>query len=331
MLLNRERADNIMAQEGLDGLIATTPENVTYLTDHHGDHWFIHNITVLSVLIKEKPKPVLIAPITSITAYTSQNIDVCAFGELIFIKSDHFKPDEYDRALLEKRKELGPSAAPNAMQALFKTFRDLGLDNGRVAVDERNFTRNQFAALKAEFPKAKFVDGYDLFFKLRSVKTEEEVERLRASVKATEAGLRAAEDILVPGVTEKELQQAFHLGVVKAGGLPLFTIVCSGQRSAHTNTVPGDRVIQPGDVVRFDIGSVYRYYKSDIARTFVAGGKPNEIQECCRGSPRSSNADDETGRYSWRNLPGCRSNCPGIRHPEFQAESRRAWYWHRNL
>jgi Xaa-Pro dipeptidase len=280
MLLNRARAENIMAQEGLDGLIATTPENVTYLTDHHGDHWFIHTITVLAVLAKDKPKPVLIAPITSITALTSKDIDVRAFGELIFIKSNHFEPDEYDQALLEKRKELGSAASPNAMQALFKTVRDLGLTNRRVAVDECNFTRNQFAALEAEFPKAKFVDGYDLFFRLRAVKTEEEIERLRTSVKATEAGLRAAEDILTPGVTEKELQLAYHLGVVKAGGLPLFTIVCSGQRSAHTNTVPGDRVIQPGDVIRFDIGSVYRYYKSDIARTFVAGGEPNETQQC---------------------------------------------------
>jgi Xaa-Pro dipeptidase len=200
-----------------------------------------------------------------------------AFGGIPQIISENGEANEDDTILLEKRKGL--DTLSDAMQALYQAVRMLGLSARRVAVDERNFTRAQFEALKAEFPKAEIVDGYDVLSTIRSVKTEEEVERLRVSVQATEAGLRSAASILKPGVTEKDLETAFNLGVVRSGAVPLFSIVCSGYRSAHTNTVPGDRVIQPGDVVRMDIGSVYKYYKSDIARTFIAGGEPNKIQQ----------------------------------------------------
>jgi Xaa-Pro dipeptidase len=277
MLLNRARASKIMEQEGVDGLVATTPQNVTYLTDHHGEYWHIRTISVFAALSKNEPKPVLIAPIGNITPPTPTDIKFAVFGEVPLIVSDLGYADEYDRELLDRRKGL--EASPNAMQALFKALRDLGLNNGRIAVDERNFTRSQFSALEAEFPKAKIIDGYDLLSSIRSVKTEEEVERLRVSVKATEAGVKAATGILTPGVTEKDLEAAFNLGVIKSGAIPLFSIVCSGNRSAHTNTVPGNRVIQSGDVVRMDIGSVYRYYKSDIARTFIVGSEPTQTQQ----------------------------------------------------
>jgi Xaa-Pro dipeptidase len=276
MLLNRARASMIMEKNGVDGIIGSTPEDTTYLTDHHGDYWFIRTITAFGVLAKDRPKPVLVAPISTITEATSKEIDVVPYGGAPFIPSETIELDEYDKALLDRRAGFDPS--PNAMNALFQAIRDLGLSRGRIAVDERNFTRRQFAALQEEFPDAVIVDGYDLLATIRSVKTEEEIERLRTSVQATQAGIRAAECILKPGVTEAELQAAFHLGVIQSGGVPLFSIICSGHRSAHTNTVPGERVVQPGDVIRMDIGSVYRYYKSDIARTFVAGAEPTVTQ-----------------------------------------------------
>jgi Xaa-Pro aminopeptidase len=94
------------------------------------------------------------------------------------------------------------------------------------------------------------------------------------------AGVRKAIGILREGVTEKELEQAFNLGVVEAGAIPFFATICSGKRSAHPNTVPSERKIAKGEVVRFDIGSRYRFYLSDIARTFVMG-QPNASQQRC--------------------------------------------------
>lgn len=276
MLFNHARAVSIMEQEGLDGLIATTPENVTYLTGHRGDFWMIRAITVFGAFARKNEKPVLIAPANQITPSTPKDIDIAAFGGIPLVVSDIGEADDDDRAMLERRQAL--EVLPNAMSGLCRALADLGLQRSRVAIDERNFTRSQISSLQAEFPDAEFVDGYDIFRLIRAVKTETEIERLRFSTQATQSGMREAVKILRAGITELELERAFNMGVVGAGATPLFAVICSGHRSAHTNTVPGNRVIESGDVVRFDLGSRYQYYPSDISRTFVVDREPTETQ-----------------------------------------------------
>lgn len=275
MLLNRARANRVLEQEGLDGLIATTHENVTYLTSHHGDQWFVRATTVFAVLARGDAKPILVAPASHVTTTMPTDIDAFVFGGIPLVVSELGTPDENDKRLLQRREQV--TNHPNVMEALYAALRHLGLSQGRVAVDERNFTRKQFSDLESKFPRAQFSDGYEVFRKIRAVKTPEEVQRLHKSVQATEAGLRKALSILDEGVTEIELEKAFYAGVGEFGGIPIVAVICSGQRSAHTNTVPSDRKIKKGDVVRFDIGSRYQLYTSDIARTYVVG-TPTDTQ-----------------------------------------------------
>ena len=48
-------------------------------------------------------------------------------------------------------------------------------------------------------------------------------------------------------------------------------VVTSGHRSALSDAYASERILRPGDLVRFDIGCVYQGYWSDIARTAVVG------------------------------------------------------------
>ena len=51
MLLNRERAEGVMREQGLDALIATTPENVIYVSNDDSDRlFFFLNMQVARVL-----------------------------------------------------------------------------------------------------------------------------------------------------------------------------------------------------------------------------------------------------------------------------------------
>ena len=49
MLLNRDRANEIMDREGLDALIAVTPNNVVYLSDYDTD--FVYDVPWLACAI----------------------------------------------------------------------------------------------------------------------------------------------------------------------------------------------------------------------------------------------------------------------------------------
>ena len=49
MLLNRDKANEIMDREGLDALIAVTPNNVVYLSDYDTD--FVYDVPWLACAI----------------------------------------------------------------------------------------------------------------------------------------------------------------------------------------------------------------------------------------------------------------------------------------
>lgn len=276
MLLNHSRANSVMEEEGLDGLIASTPENVTYVTGHRGDYWIIRTMSVRAVLARRHERPVLVGPGSLVTEDMRDDFIVSAYGGIPLVVSEESVPDEYDERLLARRRSL--EAAADADTALYRALVDLGLSTGRIAVDERNFTRGDFARLEEAFPQATVVDGYETFRKIRAVKTPLEIERLAGSVRATENGIRRAAEILEPGVTELALQRAFNVGVAELGGFPLFTVICSGHRSAHTTTTPTERRLQKGDVVRLDVGARFHYYTSDIARTYIVG-EPDATQQ----------------------------------------------------
>ena len=84
MLLNRERAEGIMRERGLDALIATTPENVIYASNDDSDRlFFFLNMQAATVLPRDGLEPCLIVPGTELPYLAGEPSwiqDVRAFG-----------------------------------------------------------------------------------------------------------------------------------------------------------------------------------------------------------------------------------------------------------
>lgn len=108
--------------------------------------------------------------------------------------------------------------------------------------------------------------------KLRSVKSETELERIKKAVQHTNDIYDEVFEKVECGMTEKEIGQLFVQGMKKRGVTnslgnpydpPLVCIVRAGL--AHRK--PGDTVVKPGDMVVMDFSVKYKDYCSDIART----------------------------------------------------------------
>ncbi|NDI02328.1 MAG: M24 family metallopeptidase, partial [Actinobacteria bacterium] len=56
-----------------------------------------------------------------------------------------------------------------------------------------------------------------------------------------------------------------------------FAIVAAGENAASPHHHPGDRVIQPGEVVLCDFGGTMNGYCSDITRCVVTGDIPSDV------------------------------------------------------
>jgi Xaa-Pro aminopeptidase len=149
----------------------------------------------------------------------------------------------------------------------------------RLAVDTLPID-NWRALAKAVGGEEKLEPINPIIRSLRSVKDEEEIKRIREACRIADIGIKAAAQTVEAGVTEKQVATEAEYAMRKAGsdGVAFETIVACGVCCAYPHGAVGERMICDGDFVTVDLGATYRFYRSDITRTFVAG-KPTPKQK----------------------------------------------------
>ncbi len=108
---------------------------------------------------------------------------------------------------------------------------------------------------------------------LRAVKDEDEIALLREACAVADRAFARLLPTLRPGRTEREVGRELEALMLEEGGDgPSFeTIIASGPNSAVPHHRPTERVLEAGEFVKLDFGSVYRGYHSDMTRTVVLG------------------------------------------------------------
>lgn len=114
----------------------------------------------------------------------------------------------------------------------------------------------------------------------RSIKTSEEIARLRAAQAITDAAFSHILTYIQPGKTEREiaLELEFFMRKNGADGIAFDTIVVAGKNGSQCHGVPGNKPIEHGELITMDFGAQVNGYHADMTRT-VACGKINPEQE----------------------------------------------------
>jgi Xaa-Pro aminopeptidase len=117
--------------------------------------------------------------------------------------------------------------------------------------------------------------------RIRRVKDEVELERMRQAERATRAGFSVAAELIAPGRSERELQIEIEAAFLRGGGdgLAFETIVAGGPNAAVLHRVPTERGFAEGELVLVDAGAEVRGYASDVTRTYPASGSFTPEQE----------------------------------------------------
>jgi Xaa-Pro aminopeptidase len=142
----------------------------------------------------------------------------------------------------------------------------------REAAFEQNLlSRLKFAAVKDLSP---------ILDEMRRVKDAQEIERLRAAGRIGALGLKESIRSARPGMCEYQVAAIARLMFLWRGasGDAFFPIVGSGPNSCVIHYSENGRKMESGDIVVMDYGPDYRYYTSDISRTFPVSGKFTEEQ-----------------------------------------------------
>ena len=121
--------------------------------------------------------------------------------------------------------------------------------------------------------------------RIRRVKDEVEIERMRQAERATRAGFATAAALIAPGVSERQLQVEIEAAFLRNGAdrLAYETIVGGGPNSAVLHFMPSERALEDGDLVLIDAGAEFRGYASDVTRTYPASGSFTPEQEALHG------------------------------------------------
>lgn len=112
-----------------------------------------------------------------------------------------------------------------------------------------------------------------------TIKSSLELELMRKANAIVGDVLELMRDSVRPGVSTYELDKIAHDYIVKSGAKPSFlgyggfpASICASVNEEVIHGIPSkSRVLQEGDIVSIDVGTLYKGYNGDAARTFAVG------------------------------------------------------------
>ncbi len=150
-------------------------------------------------------------------------------------------------------------------------------------------------------PGRKSIDLGSVLRQLRRQKEPDELELLRACMRAGDAGHARAREILRDGIGEFEVYREIHAAAMQEAGRPV--IVYGDFRATHADQVdvgglPSDHVLQTGELMLMDFSVVIDGYRGDFTNALSVGPPSDEqmmLFELCEAALRSGESALKAG------------------------------------
>jgi Xaa-Pro dipeptidase len=281
VLLNRARALAVMEKRGLDVLVATSAENVYYLSDYFTEHLyhFAPGGFAGAIFPRDDQLPATLVlqewelpQLTERPTWMPQTRVLTGF--------DVYAPDrshlgETESKLLNLVEEGRKTGSANRQRLMGQTLQQMGLAKARIGFDEAS-TMNELAA--NELADATVIDAVNIFREIRNVKTPEELGLLRHAARINQTALEGVANIIDVGVTPRELLRYYRSSMALQGGYGSHMTGGGGQHPwlSHPNL---SYQFKKGDVIYLDPAGHYRRYWGDMGRAAIVGEPTDKFEE----------------------------------------------------
>lgn len=238
-----------LKKHNIDAAFITTPDNVFYVSGFRSNP----HERLLGVLILQDAEPLMILPQMEVPDAKNAGWNFDVVGH-----QDTDQPWQLLKQAIENKK-ITPS---------------------QIAIEKSHMTVERLEAIQELYPDVTFTRLDDQLNSMRVVKDANELAILREAAAYADYAIEVGVSEIAEGKTELEILTAIELALKKKGisHMSFDTMVLSGPKTASPHGKPGDRKIQKGDLVLFDLGVIYKGYCSDITRT-VAFGEPSTKQK----------------------------------------------------
>lgn len=171
------------------------------------------------------------------------------------------------------------------VEALIAELRARGLTSGRIWLEMRYLAATYFEELRAALPDVEWIDAELLLDRSRMVKTPDEVELMRRNALQAEKAITAGFMYARVGTTEREMAQRMRTSLIELGGdgSPFMSLAAGAEHTLESHAIPGEKRLEPGDIVAVDMVGTFKGYYSDYARMATVG-PPSAEQQRAWGS-----------------------------------------------
>ena len=129
--------------------------------------------------------------------------------------------------------------------------------------------------MQQRFPLHNYVRSAPIMHKLRSIKSDAEVELIKQSCGITKKAFDRVLKFVKPGVMEYEIEAEIMHEFLRnrATSYSYYPIIASGNNSNVLHYNDNNQECKAGDLILLDFGSEYANYAADLTRTIPVSGK----------------------------------------------------------
>ena len=315
-----DRLARLMETRGIDGLVITTPLNVTYLSGYHPTAPKGDEPPGVAVVLSrhDLQHPIMIAPDIFLSPFLDAPIwieDLRPVRSLLVPVSAATERSEFFRFMPAARQDggwvklAGDIYVGSLTGAIRTAMQDLGLASARVGYDDLRMGAKLTGSL------ADVIDAYSLMMLAREIKTSQEIEWLREATRVNQVAIERTVQSWSRGKTWKEMVDTYHSEITELGGWVadpggvFFANPMDGDPAVRLRVESEDFVVEPGTRIMFDCHGTKNQYCWDGGKTWVVEDEPGRI---ARATAEAMNEMQRSMR-------------PGVRIAELQEKSMRVF------
>jgi Xaa-Pro dipeptidase len=262
--LGRERVRRLQAltrAQGLDAVLISNPRSFRYFSGH---------FPLLSVsptrpwylIVPTRFEPIACVPSIGLDDFTAGS------------------------SIASVKAWASPNPADEGRSLLRSTLADLTLDHRRIGLELGREMRMALPLadlddIRTSLPHVAFVDASAAIWSLRSIKDAYELGKHRAAIQAANEGYAQMDEVLRPGMTEKQAAHRLACAIMQAGADTVAYLACCSGKGGYPSLTraASDRPLELGDVIGFDVGAVVDGYWCDFTRNFSIGPVSGATQQ----------------------------------------------------
>jgi Xaa-Pro aminopeptidase len=293
MLPNFPRAKELLVKDNVDFVVVTSPSNVCYFGQQRlgiqgvVGWWNAPKMVLLPV--SKAVKPVLVVNVMDAWDVIRARDNPCdprfyggfvlEFGKTLDEDMEHLK-EVYQKSQTDQKDSF--RVLDEFLSSWDGQSRPLtvGLEGQHLPSMARDILTNKYSDIH-------FKNIDETLRRIRMIKTEEEIERIKQSSAINIRGFRAAVQEMRPGAKEGKVGQAYLAEISKWDAHPCYIMISAGPRSSALFPSYNEPYkIKKNDTVRIDVGCEYKGYCSDVSRTVAVGNISDEKKKIIRATTR---------------------------------------------